>query len=263
MSKTAKELAFLRDLYVDPDWTRRFAELLDKHLKFDDDKSVLYLNAGAGNHALEIANRAGRKARISAVCEDEHLLAIAREKAVATRSTVEFSDASFDDEDFDSVVANASLIRPDRFSEVVAEAARCVEPGGTVAVFGVGAGSFGEVFSILWEVLLDAPGSESSLAERLITELPTVSVIEETLAAAGFDDVETKVAKETFEFENGQAFIDSPLVADFLMSGWFAELGEQEIERVRGRLAQLIDEEDADLSFRFSLKAILALGTKY
>ena len=29
MEKTQKELAFLHDLYVTPDWTRRFAELAD------------------------------------------------------------------------------------------------------------------------------------------------------------------------------------------------------------------------------------------
>lgn len=263
MAKTAKELAFLRDLYVDPDWTLRFAELADKHFKFEDDKSVLYLNAGAGNHILEIANRAGRRARISAVCEDEHLLAIAREKAAVTRSTVGFSDDAFEDEDFDSVIANASLTRPARLAEILADAARCAEPGGTVAVVTVGAGSFGEVFSILWEAMIDVPETDPALAERLITELPTVSAIEDTFAAAGLDDVETRISNETFEFENGQAFIDSPLVADFLMSGWFAELGEREIERVRGRLAQLIDEEDGSLSFRFSVKAVLAFGTKY
>lgn len=263
MAKSAKELAFLRDLYVDPDWTLRFAELTDKHFKFEDDKSVLYMNAGAGNHILEIANRAGRKARIAAVCEDEYLLAIAREKATVTRSTVEFSDEPFEDEDFDSVIADASLTRPDRLGEIVADAARCAEVGGTVAVFTVAAGSFGEVFSILWEAMIDGSESDRALAEKLITELPTVSGIEDTFAAAGLEDVETRISNEMFDFENGQAFIDSPLVADFLMREWFAELGEKEIERVRGRLAQLIDEEDGSLSFRFSVKAVLAFGTKY
>ena len=31
--KTDKELAFLHDLFIAPDWGERFAELIDKHVK--------------------------------------------------------------------------------------------------------------------------------------------------------------------------------------------------------------------------------------
>ena len=52
MAKTQKELAFLRDLYIEDAWTHRFTELVDKHLKLDDSENLLYINAGTGNHAF-------------------------------------------------------------------------------------------------------------------------------------------------------------------------------------------------------------------
>ena len=46
MAKTQKELAFLRDLYIGEEWTRRFTELIDKHFNVGDSENLLYLNAG-------------------------------------------------------------------------------------------------------------------------------------------------------------------------------------------------------------------------
>lgn len=264
MPKSAKELAFLRDLYVDAEWTRRFTELSDKHFGYSDDKSLLYINAGTGNHALEIGSKAGPDARICAVCEDVHLLAIAREKAIATKSKVDFSDVDeLEDESFDSVIADASFVTPAELGAVLDNSARFVEIGGNVAAFVVASGSFGEIFSLLWEAMLEDHRDEiDSLAERLITALPTVSSIEDSLGWAGLEDIETHISTEVFEFENGSAFVESPLVADFLMPNWFADLSTEESERIRERLARLIDAEDGSLTFRFSVKAVLATGRK-
>ncbi|MBK7708184.1 MAG: hypothetical protein IPJ30_21145 [Acidobacteria bacterium] len=262
MTKTAKELAFLRDLYVDTEWTLRFMELTDKHFKFKGDRSLLYINAGTGNHALEIGTKAGRDARIGAVCENKHLFKIARDKAIATRSRVDFSDKGFDEDSFDAVLADGSLVRPGDIREFVADAARYAETGGAVAVFLVSAGSFGEVFSILWEAMMDVDSEDLGLAERLISELASVSEIEEILADAGLEKVESHIATEIFEFENGPTFVDSPLVADFLMPMWFSGLTKKEIGRVRKRLARLIDDELGPITFRFTVKAVLAVGEK-
>ncbi|HNQ14217.1 MAG TPA: hypothetical protein PKM58_01555 [Pyrinomonadaceae bacterium] len=264
MPKSAKELAYLRDLYVDSEWTRRFTELSDKHFGYADDKSLLYINAGTGNHALEIGSKAGPDARICAVCEDLHLLAIAREKAIATNSQVDFSDLDeLETESFDSVIADASFVSPADLASLLDDSARFVEIGGTVAAFVVASGSFGEIFSLLWEVMLEEHADEiNSLAERLITALPTVSSIEDSLGWAGLEDIETYVSNEVFEFENGSAFAESPLIADFLMPGWFADLSTEEIGRIRERLVQLIDAEDGSLTFRFSVKAVLVTGRK-
>ncbi len=262
MTKSAKELAFLRDLYVDAEWTVRFMELTDKHFKFTDDRSLLYINAGTGNHVLEIGTKAGREAQIGAMCENEHLLKIAQDKAIATRSRVDFSDEEFDEDNFDAVLADGSFVSPAKFRDFVADASRYAEIGGTVAVFLVSAGSFGEVFSVLWEAMMDVESEDFSLAEKLVAELPTLSAIEEVFSEAGLERVKTHVATELFEFENGKAFIESPLVGDFLMPRWFEGLSKKEIERIRKRLARLIDDEEASITFRFTVKAVLAVGEK-
>ena len=70
------------------------------------------------------------------------------------------------------------------------------------------------------------------------------------------------MATELFEYENGTEFIESPLVADFLMPVWLETLGENEKERVVKQLAQLIDAEEAPLPFMFSVKATLLTGEK-
>ena len=81
MAKTQKELAFLRDLYIQDEWTKRFTDVVDKHMDLSDSENMLYINAGTGGHALAINERCGEKTDIFASCENEDLLAIARDKA--------------------------------------------------------------------------------------------------------------------------------------------------------------------------------------
>src|SRR5688572_22466700 len=66
--KTDKELAFLQDLFIAPDWGERFAELIDEHLKLPTEGKVLYIAAGTGGHALAIQERAGSK--VDLLCID-------------------------------------------------------------------------------------------------------------------------------------------------------------------------------------------------
>ena len=112
MAKTEKELAFLRDLYINDGWTKRFTGLIDKHFKFEDEENLLYLNAGTGSHAFELSERIGEKTDIFATCEDEEILHIARDKAAAVKSGVDFSMIRFEDEAFDAVIAPFTLATP-------------------------------------------------------------------------------------------------------------------------------------------------------
>ncbi|MDQ6786274.1 MAG: hypothetical protein M3033_05585, partial [Acidobacteriota bacterium] len=97
---------------------------------------------------------------------------------------------------------------------------------------------------------------------RLIVQLPTISKIEEMAADLGLTKIETVTKTEFFDFENGAEFVSAPLVADFLFPVWLAFLTEKEKEQVRERLAQIVDEDDGTLSFRFSVKASLVVGEK-
>lgn len=263
MTKTQKELAFLRDLYISEDWTRRFTDLADKHLKIKDAENLLYINAGTGEHCFSLRERAGEQTAFFATCENEDILSIARDKAIAVKADVDFSMLRFEDDAFDSVIADASFVPPADLSELVEDAARVARPGGNVAVMIPSAGSYGEIFSLLWEVLFNEDlGNHGAAAEKMISEVPTTAQIEQIASDAGLLNIQTESANEVFEYDNGVAFIASPLVSDFLMPKWLKTLSENEKEQVSEKLAQLIDAEDGTLTFRFSVKTTLLTGEK-
>lgn len=262
-AKTQRELAFLRDLYVQDEWTRRFTDLVDKFVDLTDSENLLYINAGTGTHALILDEKYRETLDIFASVEDEDQLNIARDKAAAVSAKVDFSTIRFEDDAFDAVLADASLIPPTEIEEFVSNAVRVTRTGGDVAVFFPGSGSYGEVFSLLWEVLLNEDlGEHGQAAEALITDLPTVSQVEAITERAGLVNVHIEVATEIFEFDDGKAFIASPLVEDFLLPNWLSMLDEDEQVRVTDALAKLIDAEDRDLNFSFSLKMNLLTGEK-
>ena len=253
----------MRDLYINDEWTRRFTDLVDKHVGLDSAENILYLNAGTGNHCFQLREKLDKKTAIFARCEDEDILNIARDKAAAVKADVDFSMIRFEDEAFDVVLADASFVKPRDVEELVDETVRVTRPGGRTVFFLPSAGSFGEVFSLLWEVLFNEDlGDHGHAAEAMIAEIPTVSRVEEIAAGAGLVNIETHSTKEVFEFENGSEFIASPLVSDFLLPQWLKSLSKKENERVSAKLSELIDSEDGDLTFRFSVKATLVTGEK-
>ena len=68
--KSAKELAFLQDLFIAPDWGERFAELIDEHVKLPAEGEALYVAAGTGAHAMALHERAAEKLEL--LCVDEN-----------------------------------------------------------------------------------------------------------------------------------------------------------------------------------------------
>src|SRR5436305_11753374 len=202
MAKTRKELAFLRDLYIQDEWTRRFTELVDKHLDLNGSKNLLYLNSGTGGHALALDEKYGRKTDIFANSENEDLLTIARDKCAAVRSNADFSMLRFEDDAFDSVLADATFVSPAVIERFVEGATRTARPGGDVAVFLPATGSFGEIFSLLWEVLFNEDlGEHGAAVERLLSEIPTLSRLEDIARNSGLIDVRTETVNEIFEYD--------------------------------------------------------------
>ncbi len=261
--KTPRELAFLRDLYVTDDWTRRFTELADQHVNFKKPENILYINAGTGTHCFELRERLGDTTTIFALCENEHLLSIAQDKAIAVSSDVDFSTMRFEDDSFDTVITDASLVNPSEVGEVLHESVRVARIGAELAVMTVSAGSFGEIFSLLWEVFFNEDlAKHGAAAEKMIADLPSVSRLEQLAADAGFVNIRTQSANEIFEYDDGAALISSPLVMDFLMPKWLETLSDEEAANVTAKLGELIDSEKEAMSFRFSVKATLLTGKK-
>lgn len=75
--KSPKELAFLHDLYVAPDWGERFAELVDARVQLPKKGRALYVGAGTGGHAMALQERAGEKFALLCVDESEECLELA------------------------------------------------------------------------------------------------------------------------------------------------------------------------------------------
>ncbi|HWT02054.1 MAG TPA: class I SAM-dependent methyltransferase [Pyrinomonadaceae bacterium] len=268
-SKSDKELAFLRDLYVATDWGERFAELVDEHVVLPKKGSMLYVAAGTGGHALAMQERAGNRVTLVCVDESEESLELGRAKAVAVRAEPEFRRAQlealeFEDDQFDLVVGDASMIAAERLPEVVAEMVRVAAPGGTVALTLPTSSSFGEFFSVYWEALRNAGIADHEHdVESLITGLPTVSEIEVLAGREGLDNVSSWTQIEEFDFESGEEFLNAPLITDFLLRGWLESLPEAaDQERVTKEIERIIDVERQDMDFALSVKATLVVGRK-
>jgi len=160
-------------------------------------------------------------------------------------------------------LADASFVRTGEYEQIIDEAVRVAKSGANISMLSVTAGSFGEIFSLLWEVLFNEDlGDHGRVAEEMISELPSVTRVEEIAANAGLVNIKTHVANEVFEYDDGAAFISSPLVSDFLLPVWLRTLDEEDQERVKQKLSELIDSEDGSLSFMFSVKATLLTGEK-
>src|SRR5919202_3286261 len=266
-----KELAYLHELYVAPDWGERFAELIDEHVQLPKEGRALYVAAGTGGHALALQERAGADVTLIGVDESEERLRLARAKAQAAKlgAQTEFrltqlEALDFEDDQFDLVVGDASLVTPERLPEIFAEMVRVAAPGATVALNLPTASSFGEFFSIYWEALGNAGLlEEAPLVEHLITELPTITDVEQMAAREGLDEVQTWTRIEEFDYASGAEFLAAPLVKEFLLRNWLEPLqDEDERTRVLAAINEIIDEERHEGEFALSIKATLVVGQK-
>ena len=266
--KSDKELAFLHDLFIAPDWDERFAELIDQHITMPKAGRALYVSAGTGGHAMALHERAGEKVEFLCLDENAECLQLARVKASATKDPAEFRvsklDAlDLDDNQFDFVVGNASLVSQERVAKIFSEMVRVAGPGAQVALALTTASSFGEFFSIYWEALHNSGLIDhESDVEHLILELPAISDVERMASEEGLTDVESWTNIEEFDFENGEQFLNSPLVAEFLMKGWLASVPEDSRKKLMDELTRLINEERHEAEFSLSVKATLVVGRK-
>ena len=266
--KSDKELAFLHDLFVAPDWGERFAELIDEHVTVPNEGAALYVAAGTGGHAMALHERAGEKLTLLCVDENPEYLELARAKATATNERVTFATARPDnlklkDNRFNLVIGNASLVSRQRVAEMVSELVRVAAPGATIALALATASSFGEFFSIYWEALHNAGLLDrEGYVEQLIMELPTASDVERLAEDEGLKDVESWTRIEEFDFESGEQFLNSPLVAEFLMHEWLALVPDDQRAMLFSEISRLINEERHEAEFALSVKATVVVGQK-
>jgi len=265
---SAKELAYLQDLFIAPDWGERFAELIDEHVVLPESGRALYLGIGTGGHAIALTERAGSDVTFWCVDESDDCLELARTKAASMKATATFQAGNvealdFPDEHFDLVVGDASLLLPRRFPAALSEMVRVAINGGTVALVLPTASSFGEFFSIYWEALHGVGLVErEGEVESLITELPAISDVEEMAVREGLEDVSSWTRIEEFDYDSGEEFLKSPLIAHFLMQGWLLSIPEASRTSVSEAIVGLINEERHRGQFSLTVKATLVSGKK-
>jgi ubiquinone/menaquinone biosynthesis C-methylase UbiE len=261
-------MAFLQELYVATDWGERFAELIDEHVKLPKKGRILYVAAGTGGHAMALLERAGDDVTMVCTDESEECLELARAKAAVISAEPEFyrsqlESLQFEDEEFDLVLGDASLIQPERLPEMISEMTRVCKTDGTVALTLATTSSFGEFFSIYWEALRSSNLSQHGHdVEELIKELPTISDIEALAQREGLETVTTWTSIEEFDYESGEEFLSAPLISDFLLKNWLGSLPTEDRERVVKEIERIIDEERQGMDFSLTLKATIIVGRK-
>ena len=268
-AKTNKELAFLHELFVATDWGERFAELIDTHVKLPKKGRALYVASSTGGHAIALQQRAGEHLKFLCVDENNESLALARAKAkTAGNSVCEFREETvdrltFNDDEFQLVIGDGSLVHSERIPEMFAEMVRVAAPGATVALALPTFSSFGEFFSIYWEALhnLGLLTHEPDV-ESLITVLPAVSALEEIADHAGLEDISSSTTIEEFDYESADKFLQAPLISDFLFPIWLETLPQGSREAVVTEIARLINEESGEAAFALTVKATLVIGKK-
>jgi ubiquinone/menaquinone biosynthesis C-methylase UbiE len=267
-NKTDKELAFLQDLFIAPDWGERFAELIDEHIKLPDEGKALYAAAGTGGHAMALQERAGKKLEMLCIDENAECLELAQAKATATKEEIQFRHDRLDsltlpENQFDLVVGNASLIPTQRVRAIFSEMVRVAAPGAMIVLALPTSSSFGEFFSIYWEALHNNGLTDHEVdVEHLITELPTISEVEQMAEDEGLQDVTSWTRIEEFDYDSGEQFLNSPLVSEFLMPAWLALVPEDKRADLSREISRLINEERHEAEFALSVKATLVVGQK-
>lgn len=267
--KTAKELAFLHELFVATDWGERFAELIDANVELPKKGRALYVASGTGGHAIALRERAGEDLQFLGIDESEESLELARVKAkAAVKGPTEFRAGRVDrlpleDSEFDLVIGDGSLVHSERIPEMLEEMVRVAAPCATVVLALPTFSSFGEFFSIYWEALynlglLDHEGD----VENLITVLPTPAALEEIAERVGLEEISSVTKPEEFKYESAENFLGSPLIANFLMPIWLETLPPDSRELVRKEIGRLINEESKGLEYALTVKATLIVGRK-
>jgi ubiquinone/menaquinone biosynthesis C-methylase UbiE len=266
--KTNKELAYLHELFVANDWGERFAELIDEHVKLPKEGLALYLAGGTGGHAIALQERANQNLVFHCIDENEESLELARAKATILKDSTQFSTGKIDEltspaNQFNLVVGDGSLIDSQRVPQMLAEMARVAAPNATVAIVLPTFSSFGEFFSIYWEVLHNCGLLDHEVdVETLICTLLSVSAVEAMAEQAGLDEIESWTRIEEFDYDSGEEFLNAPLINDFLMPIWLENLSGDSQQQVTAEIARLINEERHAAEFALSVKATLVKAKK-
>lgn len=266
----ARELAYRYDLLITPDWRDRFDTLIDESIQMPVDGRILDVNCGTGSHAIDLAERMRGKGEVIGVDPSAERIALARAKAqVKKAENVTFdqaiaSDLQFEGNEFDVVIADASMSPAGEIEDVLGEMVRVAQPEGRVILKLTTHGSFDEFFSIFWEVIHDLGMDDQvwDALEGLINERPTVSDAELMAARSGMRNIVSFTSKEEFSYDTAEDLLESPLIKDYFLSEWLEIVPESSRDDVRRRMVSIVERERHNAPFAVSIKATIIAGLK-
>jgi ubiquinone/menaquinone biosynthesis C-methylase UbiE len=267
---TEKELAYRYDIFIVPDWRERFDALVSEKIELPVEGRILEVNCGTGSYAIEIAERIKGKGEVIALDPCKERLELARAKARFKKidclsfECAASSNLPFGENEFDAVIADASMLAGGEIEVVLSEITRVAKPGSRVVLKITARGSFDEFFSIYWEALLDCGLIDKvwGALESLIKERSTLSQAEQMAGRAGLKRVESFCRKEEFLYDTGKSFIESPLIKDAFLSKWLSIVPEKQHQRVCKKIVSIIERERHGAPFDLSIKAALITGVK-
>lgn len=265
-----KELAYIYDLYVVPIWREAFDRIVDEEIELPKEGKFLDAGCGTGGYAVDLSLHGSSKVEVIGIDPSDERLALAQGKAeIKKAARVSFQQGSlskldFTDKEFDLVIGDVSMLPAEQISDAIDELVRVAKKGATVVIKMTTHGSFGEFFSVYWEALYDLDLIElSPQVEKLITERLTVSDAEALALDAGLSKVRSVTKKERFDFDDGAAFLATPLIESIFLDVWFVALPDQTArQRVQQQLVKIIDRERQQTSFDVSIKATVIIGQK-
>lgn len=268
--RSEKELAYRYDLYIVPYWRDAFDQMVIEHVKLPQQGNVLIVNCGTGGLALEVASLLGARGDVIATDPYPERLHLARAKAEVKKLTNVFfydrqpTQLGMEDELFSLVVGDAALMPTEQIEPMLGQMVRLTDSNATVALLMLTHGSFGEIFSLLWEALYHCRLDHYTASlEALLNEHPTTTQARQMMMQNGLTHVHHFTERRELDFASAQELFESPLVEDYFLDHWLHFLPDKATRRdVIGAMTEIIDRERGQAYVEMSVKASLLIGQR-
>ncbi len=268
--RTEKEIAYRYDLYVVPYWRESFDQMVLKHVEVPRQGNILQVNCGTGGLALELATSIASRGDVVATNPQAEQLQLAQTKATIKKLNNLFfmdkppTDLGLEDEMFNLVVGDAALMPSSQVEDMLAEMVRFAELEATVVLLMLTHGSFGEIFSLLWEALyLCQLDGYTPQVEALINEYPTTSQAQQMMQRQGLNHVHSFTERRELDFASAREIFESPLIEDYFLDHWLDFLPDAATRhRVIDQMTEIIEGERQGEYVEVSVKASLLVGKR-
>ncbi len=268
--KSAKELAFIYDLYIVPNWREAFDAALEEILKLPKSGRVLDAGCGTGTFAFDLAVKMGDRGEVVAVEEDQERLKLALGKnSIKQLENLKFIQAPLDsisslERAFDVAILDVSLFSPKQLQDdlelILSDLKKtCIEDA-TFILKTATRGTFDEFFSVFWEALFELD-LETEALDALILNRVTVDEAENFVKAAGFRSVESSTIKCELLFDDGKSFIEDPIIESYFLDDWLSIVEAREHSLVKASIVEIIDRVREGEKFDASFKVTLVKAT--